>query len=103
MELPKSLKIGPHKFAVVLVPDGVMDDAGRFGHASLQRLVIALDSEQPDSQLLDTLLHEVLHAMLAPMGLEDEIEERLCLFLAPAILLTIQDNPELWKVLALEG
>ena len=93
--VPRALDIGPHRYRVALVPDGVLDDAGRYGHASIERLVIALDDSQPPTQMADTLLHETVHALLASVGLEDEIEERVCLALGPGLLGLFNDNPDL--------
>lgn len=94
--IPDTVQIGPHLYRVVLVPDGVMDDSGRFGHASIERLVIALEAEQPESLLKDTLMHECLHAMLTTLDLEDDLEERVILTLAPALLSLANNNPQLW-------
>lgn len=92
---PKEVHLSPHTYRVVLVPDGVLDDTGRYGHASIQRLVVALDDGQPTTQMADTLLHELSHGMLASLGLDDELEERVALVLGPALLRLVFDNPEL--------
>lgn len=95
MNPPLSVRVGPHEFRVVLVPDGVLDDAGRVGHCSPERLVVALDAGQRPSQLADTLLHELCHALLRTVDLESAEEERVCLALGPGLLGLVRDNPSL--------
>jgi sorbitol-specific phosphotransferase system component IIA len=92
---PELLEVGPHVYRVVVVPDGVMDDVGRYGHASLDRLVIAVAADMPHSVLVDTLLHELGHALLASVGLTEAQEERVCLALGPGLLGLLRANPAL--------
>ena len=95
MNPPASVRVGPHTYRLVMVPDGVMDDAGRVGHCCPERLVIALDSGQRPSQLADTILHELVHALLRSVDLESAEEERVCLALGPGLLALVRDNPSL--------
>lgn len=94
---PGKVVIGPHVFKVVSVPNGVLDDAGRYGHTALPRNLIALDDGMPFTQEADTLCHESAHGMLATIDLgEDEaVEERVCLILGPALLGWVRNNPDL--------
>lgn len=95
MKPPKHVDVGPHRYRVLVVNDGVLGDAGEAGHTTRTRLVIALDGEQPASLLADTLCHELGHALLAPVGLETEVEERVALALGPGLLALIRDNNRL--------
>lgn len=92
--IPGSVTVGPHEYRVVMVPDGVLADASQAGHCSPFRLVIAIDEGQEPSQVADTLLHELVHAMLATLDLGDD-EERVALALGPALLSLLRDNPGL--------
>lgn len=95
---PESVKIGPHTVRIVVVPDGILGDAERSGHASLERGIIALDNECTFTQMADTLLHECVgHGVMASAGLEDEVEERVALVIGPGLLSFLRDNPELVK------
>lgn len=99
MILPDDVVIGPHRYAVTLIPDGILEGAGADGTCSPRRNVIALDGGQPDSQLADTLLHEVVHALLATVKLDDDVEEGLALVLGPGLLSFIADNPALIRAI----
>jgi hypothetical protein len=94
VRIPESVIVGPHEYKVVMVPDGVLVDASQAGHCSPLRLVIAIDVGQEPSQMADTLLHELTHAMLATLDLGDD-EERVALVLGPALLSLLRANPGL--------
>lgn len=100
MKLPDTVTVGPHRYSIALVPDGILEGAGADGTCTPRRNVIALDGGQPPSQLADTLMHEVAHALLAVVKLEDDVEEALALALGPALVMLIRDNPELIRAVA---
>lgn len=95
MKPPKRVRVGPHRYRVRIDDSGALGDAGRAGQCSPSRLTITIDDEQEGSQLADTLLHELGHALLQSVGLEEEIEERACAALGPGLLALINDNPKL--------
>lgn len=93
---PTRIKVGPHIYSVRAVPGAVLsgsDDC--VGKTTPSRLTIALDEECPPSQVADTLLHEVIHAILVSLDLDSEVEERICLTLGPGLLGVLLDNPAL--------
>lgn len=92
---PSTLRVGPHTYQVVLVPNGVMIDAERRGHTMATRLVIAIEPDMPASMVADTLIHEAVHAILRSIVLEDTVEEQVALLMGPAVLALLRDNPEL--------
>lgn len=94
---PETIKIGPHTFRVVVVPDEMLLDQGSYGHTALRKLVIAIDGATPFTQEADTVLHECIHAMLSSTTLEEAIEEQVASALAPALLSCLRDNPDLVK------
>lgn len=100
MNPPGTIDVGPHRYRVVVDHDGLLDSDHKAGHCSASRLVIAVDADQEPSQMADTVVHEVVHALLAVSGLDDDIEERVCLALGPGLLGVLQDNPELVRWLA---
>lgn len=95
---PSSIKVGPHEIAVVFVDDGVMGDGGKHGQCSINRLLIAIDSELPSTLKGETVLHEIGHVLTASIGVEDEaLSERLALRFGVDVLSLIRDNHELVK------
>ena len=69
-----------------------------------QKSRIELSKDQEPQELRDTLLHEILHAILHTQGREygGEIEEIYVRALATGLLGVFQDNPELhqWLIQA---
>jgi len=100
VKLPSKVKIGPHRFRVVVIPYSILEGAGADGACGPRRNVIAIDGGCPPSQLADTFLHELTHALLASVKLEDDVEEAVALALGPGLLQFMQDNPELVRALA---
>lgn len=92
--VPTTITVGPHTYKVVIVPGGILGDAGNAGHCAHHSLTIAIDDAQAPSQVADTLLHELVHAMLVTVDLGDD-EERVALILGPALLLLLRSNPDL--------
>ncbi len=81
MTVPETLKLGVHDYAVTVVPDGALGDAGQVGHTNPQRGTIVLCADQTPSQLADTLNHEMTHAALMSSGLSEEDIERVALLM----------------------
>jgi hypothetical protein len=97
VKLPRQVTVGPHRFKVTLVPDGILEGAGADGTCVPRHLTIALDANQPRSQKADTLCHELTHALLATVKLDDDVEEAICLAFGPALLALVRDNPDLME------
>jgi len=92
---PTTVAVGPHTYSVVLVPSGILKDANRAGQCNVQGLVIAVDAAQARSQVADTLLHEITHALLEVIDLDEDVEERVALAMGPGLLALLRDNPAL--------
>ena len=92
---PRHVIVGPHRYRITEIPDGILEGAGSDGTCSPRHLTIALDGNQPRSQKADTLCHELTHALLASVKLEDDVEEAIALALGPGLLALIRDNPKL--------
>lgn len=97
---PRLVRVGPHCYKVRQVRDGILEGAGSDGTCSPRHLVIALDANQPRSAKADTLCHELTHALLATVQLDDATEEAICLAMGPALLSLVRDNPKLIAYLA---
>ena len=98
--IPTTLRIGPHTYDIRHDPETAkrVRAAGHAGNSEAQQLLIQLDTDQPHTQLADTLIHESLHCMWnqtsLPAGLSAE-EEAVVLALSPLLLGMLRDNPEL--------
>lgn len=95
MKPPSSVKVGPHKYRIVVVPHGSLGDAGRGGQAQLDRLIIAIDGDQPRSLIADVICHELTHTLLQVTDFDDDVKERICLAFGPGLLALLRDNPRL--------
>jgi len=60
MMIPKKVKIGAHTFQVLMVDD--VDPEGNVGECCSEELTIKIKKTQKESQLAETLLHEIIHA-----------------------------------------
>ena len=89
---PQRVQVGAITYT--LTYDATMGD---LGETQPDKQRIALRPGQAPDYLADTVLHELLHAMLAhtPLDLTHEQEEAICLTLAPALLDTLRRNAAL--------
>jgi hypothetical protein len=101
---PHRVHVGPHLYDVIYDKDAIYKLSVNHGeqcvgHCDVLDLIITIDPDQADSQIRDTLLHEVLHACLDLIGINGDIdadtEEKLVRRLAPILLLVLRDNQQL--------
>lgn len=72
--------------------------AGRFGEFSNLEMLIRVDSSVNPMKVLDTLIHEINHAIYWAYGIEDEDkEERIVGTMATAWAQIYRDNPDLLR------
>lgn len=90
--LPRTIRVGPMTYKVTYDP--LLQDA--VGETKAEKLTIKLRPGQAPDYEADTLLHEVLHAVMthAPIDLTTEQEEHVCLAIAPVLLDTLRRNPK---------
>jgi hypothetical protein len=84
-------------------PDKVVNDEGSACYGTTEHdanRIQVCDNLGHDKER-DTVLHECLHQILTlgGLGLEDEVEERLCTFLGTALIGHMRDNPGIWRYL----
>lgn len=110
---PKSVRIGPHVYKILYSQKSWRKYLGKTAekqyagktHTLRNRIFINAFSMSL-SQQQETLLHEILHAVLAVTGWTDDeygwptesrdlIEEHLIRQVAPIFLQILQDNPDL--------
>lgn len=81
---PKQLKIGGHRYKIELVdPEDLEKDCGQQNRA---RNTIKIRNDLPQSQLEETLIHEVIHAI------NGDLKEETVDFLSMAIYQVLKDN-----------
>jgi hypothetical protein len=95
MKLPSSVKVGYADIQIVPMHTLEGFSHGVFGHFSASELAIRVINDLTETQVANTLLHEVLHACWHVAGLEDEDEEeRIVTCLANTYLQVLRDNPD---------
>lgn len=103
--IPKRITVGPYRFTLTLDENACLRDSVAQGSDHLFGLMlpfeqkIVVNPRQGDDMKRDTVLHEVLHAILLGMGLEDDLEERVISTVSPALLDTLRRNPDLVEYL----
>jgi Zn-dependent peptidase ImmA (M78 family) len=97
MNLPDSVRVGA---ATYTFKRRKMD--ALYGQTHHRKAVINLNTKQADTQLRDTVLHEILHVIFNQAGMASildtwthEHEEMMTRLLAPWVLSVIRDNPDL--------
>lgn len=97
MEIPGYLKVGPFNYTVEL-HDGYWnkDDIRVYGEVDERACTINLDVDASPEVVRDSIVHEVIHAILL---MYDRDDEELVRLLAPMLLQVIRDNPKLMLAL----
>ena len=95
--LPATIKIGYKDFAIIAWAVVEAMDANRYGETAHQAGVIRIDFSHGLHKSAHTLLHEIMHACSAFMGLVDEDkEERYVTALSNALATAWRDNPDVF-------
>ena len=97
MDIPRYLKIGPFTYTVEL-HEGYWnkDDERVYGEVDERAATINLDVDASPEIIRDSIVHEILHAILLMYNKDDEDLVRL---LAPMLLQVMRDNPKLMLAL----
>lgn len=96
IKLPEKLKIAAFDIIVEEWGNGHANDSNAFGDFKTTNLTIRVDCSINKYKIMDTLLHEINHAIWWAYGLEDEDkQERVCGTLATAYIALYRDNPHL--------
>lgn len=93
MKPPAKVVVGPHTYTVAHAA-GMTD----FGNTNTRTQRIILADDQSPGALRDTVLHEVLHCVVAHAGFSQEWEDReegIVNRLTPVVLQVLRDNPRL--------
>jgi hypothetical protein len=102
---PPAIKVGPFRYVVEVLEEISKEDDGGAAWGDSDALVIRLKREQPSTAFaLDTVLHEVGHAIAGAFALGDKSdEERAVSVFATGWTMVLQENPPLadwiWRAL----
>ncbi len=85
----RRLRIGRRNYSVIH-----QHLPGDYGRVNLAKGIIRIDDPQPPFVVVDTTLHEILHAIWADRRLPDRAgEERAVTALAQGLAAVFRDNP----------
>lgn len=108
--LPSIVQVGPFRYTVECDEPSmnraiVEEKQGLFGRADHKTLRIVIHPDMAADMLAETLLHELVHAVFASVGLDlrlSETEEDVVRSFAPLLLDTLRRNPQLVAYLTAE-
>jgi len=103
--IPERLQVGPYRYSITVSTEAIDAEAVKAGaglpgtyagrHLPTDGKVLLAETGSPD-YAAETLLHEVLHALIFASGLDlDDREEDTCSALAPLLLDTLRRQPDL--------
>lgn len=94
---PRRIRVLGKRYDISYVAPEQLPDAYGLCHRGEQRIEIR--DGLPDGEEADTVLHEILHAILHGMGvqLSEAMEEKFVLASASGLLGVLQDNPQFAK------
>ena len=94
--LPQSVRVAAFDIAIIAWPHTAAAAAAKFGEFSSLELCIRVDASVAPIKLIDTLIHEINHAIYWAYGIDDaDKEERLVATMATAWTQIYRDNPAL--------
>ena len=103
INLPEEIRIGYRTYQVVEWNAEVAKASGKYGECDHLELVIRLDVTHGDVEVMNTLIHEILHAIFAVTGISEVTEwkeEYLVSAQASCLTQVMIDNPDLMKFLS---
>lgn len=100
IKLPESIKVGHLEIEVISINQKEADSIGADGLFSYRHATMRINVDQHPSQVIETVLHECLHALwsVAAFNSKDEEEDHVTR-LAPLLLTLFVDNPELFELM----
>ena len=92
IKLPKSFTVGQQKIDVQIVPPREMQSTGALGRCMLSQGKILISSEQTESCMMNTFVHECIHAALDTAGYYDESNDEALVSSLAGFLLEIYNS-----------
>lgn len=100
MKIPDTLIIGHQIYTIETKDPSWFRDTDKFGHCDFVGSTIAIANEgMANAHVVNTLLHECLHALWREYNLPIEHEEHIVTCLANGLTQLIRDNPSLLPLL----
>ena len=96
IKLPKTIKVGYADYKIVQMKREIADADSKDGHCNVREHIITIRAEnRPQSEIANTLLHEVMHAIWYMWGNGSGQEEETCVTtLSNGLLTVMRDNKE---------
>ena len=96
MDLPEKIKVAGIDVKLIDWCPEEADEFGAYGIFSPGRSLIKIDTSKNEHKVVETLIHEVLHAIYAGYFIsEDDGEERTVSVMAAGLTQVFRDSPEL--------
>lgn len=93
MKIPKKIHIGHQTYTVQEYDEVFLKDAEKFGYCDPTNLKIAVVSKGvPKVNVINTIIHEVLHGLFREYNLPSEYEEHIVTCLANGLCQIFRDN-----------
>ncbi|MBY4728630.1 MULTISPECIES: hypothetical protein [Burkholderia] len=94
---PQRVRVLGKRYDITYLPEEQLPDVYGLCHRGEQRIDIR--ESLPEREEVDTVLHEILHAILYGMGvqLSEAVEEKFVLATASGLISVLQDNPQFAK------
>ena len=96
MKIPEQIKVGGHVYKIIWHDDSVLQPEFR-GKIDYQTCEIHVMRGMSESATVQTILHELIHAMFTHIGIVDH-DENQAEALAQIWLSIIVDNPNMFAV-----
>jgi len=97
VKLPTKIKIGCRTCTVGFLTEREAVDHKGYHNSSTG--VLMFDPNLDDEDMVNTVLHEILHGLWREYDLPDEDEEHCVITLANGLQALMQDNPKLFTML----
>ena len=98
IKVPDLIKIGYAVYTVEPFKEGVGEAKRRLGECNHHTKIIHMRFDVPNYEILNTLIHEIYHAIFQVYVIDSEdAEERIVTTLTNGWIQVYRDNPELIK------
>ena len=100
IQLPNIVRVANATYSITTFTSEELETNDNHGHCIYHRTAIRVSTAQSDAMILDTLLHEIGHAVNHAAGLNDQsTEEDFVLRATPIWMCVWRDNPALLQLL----
>ena len=99
IKFPDSIRVGYATYSINVFKEGVGEAAGIMGSCDHYDREILIRLDYPNYEILNTLLHEINHAIFKVyrIDVDEDDEERVVLSFTNAWVQVYRDNPDLLR------